>query len=126
MNVERNIFEAIGGMTTVTSIVSRFYAGVAQDPILSAMYPADDMVGAEDRLRLFLAQRWGGPTTYSEQRGHPRLRLRHMPFEINLEARDHWLACFRTALDEAQLSPDLDAEMWGYVEEAANFLVNAA
>lgn len=122
---EQSFFDSIGGMPMMEKIVGVFYDGVATDPILGPMYPSDDMDGARERLTLFLAQFWGGPTTYSEQRGHPRLRMRHMPYAVTPEARDHWLACFRRALDAAELSPEADAQFWAYVENAGDFLVNS-
>ena len=91
---EQSFFDEIGGMPTIEKIVARFYEGVATDPVLGPMYPAEDLAdgSAERRLRLFLAQYWGGPTTYSQERGHPRLRMRHAPFAVNSEAQAHWLA----------------------------------
>jgi hemoglobin len=88
------------------------------------MYPEDDLGPAEERLRLFMIQYWGGPTTYAEQRGHPRLRMRHNPYEIDESARDRWLAHMRVALDGRQLAPDEDAEIWRYLVMAANAMVN--
>ncbi|MFT4265192.1 MAG: globin [Nocardioides sp.] len=125
MTAGRTFFDEIGGLPTIAKIVARFYEGVAADPVLGPMYPADDMAGASERLTLFLAQYWGGPTTYSERRGHPRLRMRHAPFAVTPEARDHWLACFRAGLDEVDLTPEQDAEFWEYVTRAADFMINA-
>ncbi len=118
-------YDDIGGSTTIRAIVKRFYAGVAEDEVLRAMYPEADLGPAEDRFSMFLEQYWGGPTTYSEQRGHPRLRMRHAPFEISPTARDHWLRHFRAGLDEARLTPEQDARFWDYVTHAAQFMVNA-
>jgi hemoglobin len=78
----QSFYAAVGGEPTFRAIVARFFAGVADDAVLLALYQQDDLAGAEERLRLFLMQYWGGPTTYSEQRGHPRLRMRHVPFRI--------------------------------------------
>ncbi len=113
-------------MPTIERIVRRFYQGVAQDDVLGPMYPPQDLAdgSAEERLRLFLAQYWGGPTTYSERRGHPRLRMRHAPFQVTPAARDHWLKHFRAGLDEANLPPEQDAQFWAYVEHAAQFMIN--
>lgn len=111
-------------MDTIRTIVSRFYEGVATDPVLRPLYPEEDLAPAEQRFTLFLAQYWGGPTTYSDTRGHPRLRMRHAPFAVTPEARDHWLLHFRAGLDEAKLPPEQDAQFWDYVTHAAQFMVN--
>lgn len=123
---EPTFYEAIGGHATIKVIVDTFYAGVADDPLLRPLYPEEDLGPANERFRMFLEQYWGGPTTYSEQRGHPRLRMRHAPFEVTPEARDRWLAHFRAGLDRAALSPEHDAEFWAYAQHAANFMVNSA
>jgi len=107
-------------------VVHVFYEGVAGDPALRALYPEEDLGPAEERLALFLIQYWGGPSTYSEQRGHPRLRMRHAGFRVDAAARDLWLGHMRTAVDEAGLSEADRAELWAYLEYAANFMVNAA
>ncbi len=117
-------YDEIGGMDTIRTIVSRFYEGVATDPVLRPLYPEEDLAPAEQRFTLFLAQYWGGPTTYSDTRGHPRLRMRHAPFAVTPEARDHWLLHFRAGLDEAKLPPEQDAQFWDYVTHAAQFMVN--
>jgi len=119
-------YDEIGGMPTFKKIVDRFYAGVAEDPVMRPMYPAADLAdgSAAERLTLFLAQYWGGPTTYSDLRGHPRLRMRHAPFAVTPTARDHWLQHFRAGLDEAGLTPEQDAKFWAYVEHAAQFMIN--
>ena len=123
---EVSFFDEIGGMPVIERIVARFYEGVASDPVLGPMYPQDDLAdgSAERRLRLFLAQYWGGPSTYSQERGHPRLRMRHAPFAVNSEAQKHWLRHFRAGLDEAGLTPEQDAKFWGYVTYAAEFMRN--
>ena len=123
---ERTFFDEIGGMPVIEGIVRRFYEGVATDDVLGPMYPAEDLAdgSAERRLRLFLAQYWGGPTTYSEQRGHPRLRMRHAPFKVNPAARDRWLAHMRVAVDELDLPPAYEAVLWDYLERAAHSMVN--
>lgn len=117
-------YDEIGGFETIRGIVAKFYEGVAQDVVLRPMYPEADLGPAEERFLLFLVQYWGGPTTYSEQRGHPRLRMRHAPFAVDLDARDRWLGHFRAALDNAALTPEQDKQFWDYVTHAANFMVN--
>ena len=119
-------YDQFGGEQFFTALVADFYAGVAGDPDLRPMYPEDDLGPAEHRLRLFLMQYWGGPTTYSDERGHPRLRLRHQPFPIDEAARDRWLAHMRSALDARRLAPDLDAQMWNYLRSAAHAMLNVA
>lgn len=117
-------YDAVGGQETFHLLVQRFYARVADDPVLRPLYPEPDLTGAEDRLRMFLEQYWGGPRTYSEQRGHPRLRMRHAPFRVDAQARDRWLAHMRAALDEVALDADRDAQIWNYLVMAAHSLVN--
>jgi hemoglobin len=118
------VYEAVGGEATFTRLVAAFYAGVAADPVLRAIYPPDDLGPAADRLRLFLIQYWGGPSTYSDQRGHPRLRLRHAPFPVDEAARDAWLRHMRAALDSVALPPAYDEVMWRYFTSAADSLRN--
>jgi hemoglobin len=119
-----SFFDQIGGHDTFDRLVRRFYEGIKDDPVLRPMYPEDDMEGAVWRLRSFLEQYWGGPHTYSEQRGHPRLRMRHQPFKVNPEARDRWLGHMRVAVDELSLA-ELDRQMlWDYLERAAFSMVN--
>jgi hemoglobin len=124
---ERSFFDEIGGQTVIDRIVTRFYEGVATDEVLRPMYPEDDLGdgSAARRLALFLGQYWGGPTTYSQERGHPRLRMRHAPFTVNRTAQKHWLRHFRAGLDEAALTPEQDAKFWGYVTYAAEFMLNS-
>lgn len=119
-----SFYDEIGGEATIRTIVHRFYEGVAGDDVLRPMYPEDDLGPAEDRLAMFLSQYWGGPTTYSEQRGHPRLRMRHAPYVVDLDARDRWLTHFRAGLDAADLTPEQDEQFWGYATHAATFMVN--
>jgi hemoglobin len=123
---EPTFYEAIGGHDTIKLIVDTFYAGVADDEVLRPLYPEEDLGPASDRFRMFLEQYWGGPTTYSQERGHPRLRMRHAPFEVTPAARDHWLQHFRDGLDAASLTPEQDAQFWAYAQHAANFMVNSA
>jgi hemoglobin len=111
-------------MSTFVRLVHRFYEGVAADPKLRPMYPEADLAGAEERLRMFLVQYWGGPRDYTEKRGHPRLRMRHVPFAVTPDARDRWLGHMRDALDELELGEPYDTLMWDYLVSAAHSLVN--
>ena len=113
-----------GGFETFRTIVAKFYEGVAEDELLRPLYPEEDLGPAEERFLLFLVQYWGGPTTYSENRGHPRLRMRHAPFAVTPEAKEHWLTHFRAGLDAVDLTPEQDARFWDYVTHAAQFMVN--
>ena len=117
-------YDAVGGHETFVALVRRFYAGVAADPELRALYPEEDLADAEERLRMFLEQYWGGPTTYSQLRGHPRLRMRHAPFAVTPKMRDHWLRHMREAVDSLALSPVHARELWTYLERAAYSMVN--
>lgn len=117
-------YDEIGQMDTIRTIVDTFYAGVATDDLLRPMYPEEDLGPAADRFALFLAQYWGGPTTYSDTRGHPRLRMRHAPYAVTPTAAQHWLHHFRAGLDAAELTPEQDAKFWDYVTHAAQFMVN--
>ena len=119
-------YEAAGGEETFTRLVRRFYQEVAADPVLRPVYPAKNLGPAEEHLRLFLIQYWGGPQTYNELRGHPRLRMRHVRFHIGEAERDAWLRHMRTALDELDLDESLDAQLWDYLVMAAHSLVNVA
>ena len=120
----RTFYDEVGGEPTFRRLVQHFYAAVRTDPVLQPMYPQDDWEGAETRLRGFLEQYWGGPTTYSEQRGHPRLRMRHAPFAIGPVERDAWLRHMRDAVDSLELPPEQDATLWGYLEMAARSMQN--
>jgi hemoglobin len=117
-------YDAVGGAQTFTRLVEAFYAGVAEDAVLRPLYPEDDLDAAAVRLRMFLEQYWGGPTTYSQERGHPRLRMRHAPFAIDTRARDAWLSRMRTALDSLQLPAAYDRVLWDYLSSAADSLRN--
>ena len=121
-----SFYQAVGGEQTFRRLVHSFYRRVAGDPVLRAVYPSKDLGLAEEHLRLFLIQYWGGPTTYSQERGHPRLRIRHAPFKIGYAERDAWLKHMRHAVDTLELSPELDKMLWDYLERAALFMVNAA
>jgi hemoglobin len=118
-------YDAVGGEETFRRIVARFYAEVAEDEVLRPIYPEQDLSGAEERLRLFLMQYWGGPKTYSERRGHPRLRMRHAPFTIGPIERDAWLRCMRIAVDEEGLAEPYRDQLWAYLEYAAQSMVNS-
>ena len=117
-------FEDFGGKNFFINLVTDFYKGVKEDPILRPMYPENDFDGAIERLSLFLMQYWGGPSTYSEQRGHPRLRMRHMPFAIDFKARDAWLTHMQSALKNQKLNSELETKIWNYLLMAANSMVN--
>ncbi len=119
-----SFYDRVGGRATFEQLVSHFYALVAIDPILKPMYPDEDFHGAAERLMMFLEQYWGGPSTYQEQRGHPRLRMRHAQFHIDLAARDAWLRCMKSAVDELSIEEADRVILWSYLELAANSLVN--
>jgi hemoglobin len=119
-----NFYEQVGGEAFFADLTSQFYAVVATDPILRPMYPDDDMKGAAQRLQWFLSQYWGGPTTYQENRGHPRLRMRHNQFTIGIAARDAWLRAMKTAVDGVEIKEDLKEQLWDYLELAADAMVN--
>ncbi len=123
-----NVYEAVGGDAFFVDLVDRFYVGVIADPLLRPLYP-DDLTDSVRHLALFLQQYWGGPGTYSEERGHPRLRARHLPFVISAAERDAWFRHMAAALDsvvtERGTPPELEARMLEYFAHAAEFLVNA-
>ena len=119
-----SFYEEIGGEAFFTDLVSQFYAQVAVDPILRPMYPETDLKAAALRLQWFLEQYWGGPSTYQENRGHPRLRMRHAEFHINIAAHDAWLKAMRTAVVGVEMKPELKAQLWSYLEMAAAAMVN--
>ena len=121
---ETSLYEAVGGMPFFERLVGRFYEGVAADPVLRPMYPEDDLTEASRRLTLFLVQYWGGPTTYAEERGHPRLRMRHAAFPIDDVARDRWLMHMRAAIDELAPPEEIRAPLVGYLEVAADSMRN--
>jgi hemoglobin len=118
-------YDEVGGHDVFRGIVHRFYQQVAADPVLRPLYPEEDLGPAEDRLRMFLEQYWGGPRTYSDQRGHPRLRMRHAPFVIGPRERDHWLAAMQVAVDEAGLDDEHHERLWAYLVMAADSMVNS-
>ena len=118
------LYDAVGGEETFARLVGGFYERVREDPVLRPLYPEEDLAAAEVRLRMFLVQYWGGPTTYSEQRGHPRLRMRHNPFVIGPAERDAWLRNMRAALDDVALAPEHDAAVWEHLHRAAYLMQN--
>jgi len=124
VQAQRTFYDAVGGAETFARLVHRFYEGVAADPVLRPLYPEEDLSGAEERLRMFLAQYWGGPRTYSAQRGHPRLQLRHAPFAVTPTARDAWLRHMRAAVDSLGLPAEADQMLWTYLTTAAHGMVN--
>ena len=125
MSAPQNFYAEVGGAPVFHRIVHRFYEEVARDEILRPMYPEEDLGPAEDRLRMFLEQYWGGPRTYSDQRGHPRLRMRHVPFKIGPIERDAWLRCMQIAVDEEDLAPAHREQLWNYLQYAAMSMQNS-
>ena len=122
--VGSNFWREVGGRATFERLVRAFYEGVQTDEVLWPMYPQDDLEGAIQRLTGFLEQYWGGPGTYSEERGHPRLRIRHNPFKVNPDARDRWLHHMRAAVNGLGLAPLHENMLWDYLERAAHAMVN--
>jgi hemoglobin len=121
----RTLYEAVGGEPTFHRLVASFYAGVAADhDVLRPLYPDEDLAAAEERFRLFLIQYWGGPQTYTERRGHPRLRMRHAPFSIGPAERDAWLGAMRAALDECAIPEPYRKQLWSHFESTAEHMVN--
>ena len=125
MTQPQNFYAEVGGEKVFRQIVHRFYEQVAEDDVLRPLYPEEDLGPAEDRLRMFLEQYWGGPRTYSDQRGHPRLRMRHNPFKVGPIERDAWLRCMRIAVDEAGLDDEHRAQLWQYLQYAAISMMSA-
>jgi hemoglobin len=119
-----SFYDQVGGRPFFEKLVGEFYRGVAADPVLKPMYPEADLAPAAERLTMFLEQYWGGPGVYSEQRGHPRLRMRHHPFKVNPDARDRWLGHMRAALDTFDLPPLQRETLWDYLDRAAHAMVN--
>jgi hemoglobin len=120
-----NYYELFGGELFFADLVSQFYARVATNEILCPMYPERDMAGAARRLQMFLEQYWGGPTTYQEERGHPRLRMRHAGFKIGPAAKEAWLTCMREAVYGMEIQGDAREKLWRYLEGAAEHLLNS-
>ncbi len=127
MSSSETVYDAVGGEAYFESLAERFYAGVASDPDLLAMYPKpDDLTDAKKHLAQFLVQYWGGPTTYSDHRGHPRLRMRHMPFTIGPTERDAWLRHMAAAVESSDgLDPSIAKQLMDYFTMAAEHLLNA-
>jgi Truncated hemoglobins len=119
-----NVYAAAGGEETFRLLVERFYAGVADDALLRPLYPEEDLSSATERLTLFLIQYWGGPSMYNEQRGHPRLKLRHQPFAIGQAERDAWLGHMKAAVDSMELAPAVGKALLGYFEIASTAMIN--
>ena len=122
--LNRSVYELAGGEKTFRLLVERFYARVAGDEILRAVYPEEDRSGATERLTLFLIQYWGGPTTYSALRGHPRLRMRHQPFVIGQKERDAWLRNMSASVESLDLAPAVRKALLDYFETASTAMIN--
>ncbi|HOC13104.1 MAG TPA: globin [Propionicimonas sp.] len=125
MPAEASLYDRVGGHETFVKLIDEFYRGVAADEPLRALYPEADLGPAKQRLLLFLEQYWGGPHTYSQTRGHPRLRLRHAPFQVTPDMRDRWLRHMNAALDLLELPQAELAEFREYVTRAAQFMINS-
>ena len=122
--LNRSVYELAGGEPAFRLLVERFYARVAEDPLLRSVYPDEDLSGATERLTLFLIQYWGGPSTYSELRGHPRLRLRHQPFAIGRAERDAWLGHMTAAVESLELAPAVRRALLNYFDTASTAMIN--
>jgi len=123
--ITKSVYELAGGEPAFRLLVQRFYERVASDPILRPVYPEEDLAGATERLTLFLIQYWGGPSTYSERRGHPRLRMRHQPFVIGQRERDAWLAHMTAAVESLDLAPPVRKALLDYFETASTAMINS-
>ena len=126
MSEPQSFYDLVGGEDTFALLVAHFYQGVASDPILRPLYPEEDLGPAEERLRMFLIQYWGGPHTYNDTRGHPRLRMRHAPFVIGAAQRDAWLHHMRAAVESVDLDDAARDTLWRYLAAAADSLRNSA
>jgi hemoglobin len=122
--LNRSVYELAGGEKTFRMLVERFYLRVAADPVLRSVYPEEDLSGATERLTLFLIQYWGGPSTYSKSRGHPRLRLRHQPFAIGRSERDAWLSHMTVAVESLDLAPAVRKALLDYFDTASTAMIN--
>ncbi|GGG72289.1 globin [Corynebacterium pelargi] len=123
---DESVYQSIGGEATFRDVVHRFYQSVRNDDIIGPMYPEDDWEGAEDRLRMFLAQYWGGPSDYSQQRGHPRLRMRHAHFRIDAKAAQRWLELMDEAIDTTDIAPPQREALREHMQRVAYMLINTA
>jgi hemoglobin len=122
---DRTVYDVVGGMDFFVALADRFYDRVRDDAVLLPLYPdPDDLPAASRRLAMFLAQYWGGPHAYSEERGHPMLRARHNPYVIGALERDHWLVCMLSAVNELVIDDDVRAQMTDYFVKAAEHLRN--
>lgn len=119
-------YDILGGRDFFTALIDAFYERVEADDVLRPMYPPGSLDAAKWRLRAFLEQYWGGPTDYSDERGHPRLRMRHVGFEIDSRARDRWLTHMRAAVDEQNLAPEAEQMLWHYLQGAAFAMQNVS
>ena len=122
--LNRSLYDLVGGEQVFRQLVRRFYDGIASDLLLRPLYPDEDLSGATERLTLFLIQYWGGPATYSAQRGHPRLRMRHQPFAIGIAERDAWLRHMTAAVDSLELEPQARQALLDYFETASTAMIN--
>ena len=121
-----SLFEEVGGSPFFDRLVERFYEGVATDDVLLPLYPEQsDLSGAKERLTLFLQQYWGGPTTYSDERGHPRLRQRHFPFVIGERERDRWMVHMMAAVDELSPNDSVHQQLMEYLAMASTAMINS-
>ena len=123
--MEQTLFEAAGGEEFFVKLVDGFYKGIEADEVLRPMYVDQDLTESRRHLTLFLQQYWGGPSTYQEERGHPRLRMRHMPFVIDIDARDRWIKHMHASLSQLEIEDTLRDQLWTYLVTAANSLVNS-
>ena len=123
--MEQTLFEAVGGEEFFVKLVDGFYKGIEADEVLRPMYVDQDLTESRRHLTLFLQQYWGGPSTYQEERGHPRLRMRHMPFVIDIVARDRWIKHMHASLSQLEIEDTLRDQLWTYLVTAANSLVNS-
>jgi len=122
--LNKSVFELAGGEPAFRLLVHRFYARVPVDPVLRAVYPEQDLAAATERLTLFLIQYWGGPSTYSQQRGHPRLRMRHRPFAIGQVERDSWLGHMTAAVESMAFAPAVRIALLDYFATASTAMIN--
>ena len=122
--MEQSLFDAVGGEEFFVQLVDGFYVGIESDEVLRPMYADQDLTESRRHLALFLQQYWGGPATYQAERGHPRLRMRHMPFVIDGDARDRWIYHMHASLFQIEMDEELRDQLWAYLVSAAHSLVN--